>query len=173
MCPRRSPCSRCCKCSPCARCSLEVHQRRQGTSDTRRMWHRRCWSIYRSRNPCRCRSQCRSCTFPPRTPCRCPRPARYGRSCIGSQTMCCSPRGDAEFAGHVSHTEPPAEYLPASHGTHVERDVAALADEYVPAPQLVHSPSPCLSLYVPGLQLAHVPPTCVKPALHVHDACPD
>ena len=81
--------------------------------------------------------------------------------------------GDAEFAGHVSHTEPPAEYLPASHGTHVERDVAALADEYVPAPQLVHSPSPCLSLYVPGLQLAHVPPTCVKPALHVHDACPD
>ena len=37
--------------------------------------------------------------------------------------------GDAEFAGHVSHTEPPAEYLPDSQGTHVECDVAALANE--------------------------------------------
>jgi len=80
--------------------------------------------------------------------------------------------GDAEFAGQSSHTGAPAEYLPASHGTHVDRDVAALADEDVPAPQLVHSPSPCASLYVPGLQLAHVPLSCVKPALHVHSDCP-
>ena len=67
---------------------------------------------------------------------------------------------------------PAADVLPSSHGMHVERDVAALADECVPAPQLVHSPSPCVSLYVPGVQLAHVPPTSVKPALHVHDAYP-
>ena len=80
--------------------------------------------------------------------------------------------GDAEFAGQSSHTGAPAEYLPASHATHVDRDVAALADEDVPASQLVHSPSPCNSLYVPGLQLAHVPLSCVKPALHVHSDCP-
>ena len=44
--------------------------------------------------------------------------------------------GEAEFAGQSSHAEAPAEYLPASHGTHVDCDVAALADEYVPASQL-------------------------------------
>ena len=80
--------------------------------------------------------------------------------------------GDSEFTGQSSHLEALTEYLPPSHGIHVDCDVAALVDENVPASQLVHSPSPCASLYVPGLQLAHVPLSCVKPALHVHSDCP-
>jgi len=80
--------------------------------------------------------------------------------------------GDAEFVGQMAHAVASTEYLPASHGTHVDDNLAAIADEYAPVSQLVHFPSPCPSLYVPAGQFTHAPSSLMKPALHVHDDCP-
>jgi hypothetical protein len=52
----------------------------------------------------------------------------------------------------------------ARHATHVAAAVAALAPEYVPAPQSVHAALPFSILYLPATHNAHAPGSPVLPA---------
>ncbi len=56
------------------------------------------------------------------------------------------------------------------HTIQVSADVAVAVDEYVPAPQLVHTPLPVSILYFPETHAVHhvSPLGPVYPALHVH-----
>ena len=56
---------------------------------------------------------------------------------------------------------------------HTDADVARRADEYFPAPQLVHPLLPASTLYLPSAHPTQVPLTLVYPAVHWQDACPD
>jgi hypothetical protein len=67
------------------------------------------------------------------------------------------------------HEELPADdHLPAPHATHVALDVALVAEEDVPAEQLVHDEAPSPE-YVPGPQFEHEVLAAAEyvPALHV------
>jgi len=68
------------------------------------------------------------------------------------KTFATLPAGESEFAGHEEHVEP---------------DVAPVADEYVPAPQVLQFESPVVPLYFPAKHGTHVPPLDPEyPALH-------
>jgi hypothetical protein len=87
-----APCSQHCRYSQCDRHLPAARSSWQGTADIHSMWHPLSLNTCLPHNQCIAHSLSWPCTFPLHTPCTCPRPARYGRSCIGSQTMCCSPR---------------------------------------------------------------------------------
>ena len=68
----------------------------------------------------------------------------------------------------VSAPLPGPEYELEGHAEHMESDVAPVTDEYVPAPQLLHSASPVVPLYFPAKHGTQVPPLGpAYPALHV------
>jgi hypothetical protein len=61
------------------------------------------------------------------------------------------------FAGHASHcAAPAAEYLPASHCTHVSSETAPGVDDIIPAPQLEHVVASSCALYDPAVHIWHV-----------------
>lgn len=64
------------------------------------------------------------------------------------------PGGESEYVGQVEH---------------VASDVAPIAAEYLPDPQLRHETTPVTALYLPATHCVHVPPSGpVEPASQVH-----
>ena len=64
------------------------------------------------------------------------------------------PAGESEYVGQVEH---------------VASDVAPIAAEYLPDPQLRHEAAPVTALYLPATHCVHVPPSGpVEPASQVH-----
>ena len=64
------------------------------------------------------------------------------------------PAGESEYVGQVEH---------------VASDVAPIAAEYLPDPQLRHEAAPVTALYLPATHCVHVPPSGpVEPTSQVH-----